>query len=202
MKFWLSFTASVLVSAVLLSLMPVHGEAAIYRDVLRLHVLAESDSEEDQALKLKVRDAVLAETNGLLADCGSAEDAEEIVQAHSDEILAAAEACVRENGGECAVSLTLGEEAYPRRDYGEVVFPAGRYRSLRVILGEGEGRNWWCVLYPGLCVRPAQAGEGEALAVGLTPEEYRIVTGAGENAQIRVRFRILELLSALVRGEE
>ena len=202
MKFWLSFTASVLVSAVLLSLMPVHGEAAIYRDVLRLHVLAETDSEEDQALKLKVRDAVLAETDRLLAECSSVEDAEKIVQVHSDEILAAAEACVRENGGDCAVSLTLGEEVYPRRDYGEVVFPAGRYRSLRVILGEGEGRNWWCVLYPGLCVRPAQAGEGEALAVGLTPEEYRIVTGAGENAQIRVRFRILELLSTLVRGEE
>ena len=199
MKFWLSFSVSVLVSAVLLALVPVRGEGEIYRDVLRLHVLAESDSEEDQALKLKVRDAVLAETDAWLADCRSVDEAEAAVLAHSGEIAAAAERCVRENGGMCAVTLSLGEEQYPRRDYGGAVFPAGRYRSLRVILGGGGGQNWWCVLYPGLCVRPALSGEGEALAAGLTPEEYRIVTGAGERTEIRVRFRILELLSALVR---
>ena len=194
MKFWLTFSSSLLLSAVILSLVPAAGETAIYDDVLRLRVIAASDSEEDQALKLRVRDAVLAETPSLFGDCADVDEAEQRAQELSDTIREIAGAAV---GEDCAVRVTVGRERYPRRDYGDWILPAGTYRSLRITLGEGEGHNWWCVLYPGLCVRYADAGD--SVAAGLTPEEYRLVTGQ-EKRPVRIRFRLLELLAELADG--
>ncbi len=194
MKFWLTFASSLLVSAVILSIIPARGETAIYDDVLRLRVIAESDADEDQALKLRVRDALLAESAALFGNCADAEEAEERAREAEEQLREIAEAVVREAGETCGVTVRVGRERYPRRDYGNWIFPAGTYRSLRITLGEGRGHNWWCVLYPGLCVRYADAGDG--IAVGLTPEEYRLVTGQ-EGRRMKIRFRLLELLSAL-----
>jgi len=194
MKFWLTFASSLLVSAVILSVIPARGETAIYDDVLRLRVIAESDSDEDQALKLRVRDALLAESAALFGNCADAEEAEERAREAKEQLRKIAEAVVREAGETCGVTVSVGRERYPRRDYGDWILPAGTYRSLRITLGEGRGHNWWCVLYPGLCVRYADAGDG--IAVGLTPEEYRLVTGQ-EGRRMKIRFRLLELLSAL-----
>ena len=194
MKFWLTFSSSLLLSAVILSLVPAAGETAIYDDVLRLRVIAASDSEEDQALKLRVRDAVLAETPALFGDCADADEAEQRAQELSDTIREIAGAAA---GEDCAVRVIVGRERYPRRDYGDWILPAGTYRSLRITLGKGEGHNWWCVLYPGLCVRYADAGD--SVAAGLTPEEYRLVTGQ-EKRPVRIRFRLLELLAELADG--
>lgn len=196
MKFFISLTASILTAVSILSVLPVFGEHQIYNDVLRLHVIAESDSDADQALKLKVRDAVLACVSDAVAGCSSFEEANTVVGAMQDEIQTAAETCIRTNDSDCTVTVTLAPEKYPRRDYGSSCLPAGVYQSLKVTLGEGEGKNWWCVLFPTVCVRFAQgeADEEAYVAAGFTPEEYRIITGDGE---WKVKFRILEILSDL-----
>lgn len=195
MKYWIAFASSILAAAVLLSFLPVHGEAAVYRDVLRLHVIAESDSAEDQARKLAVRDAVLDCLAPALEGCSSHEEARRIVTENLPRIQTAAETTLEQHGSDCAVTLLLGRESYPRRDYGGAVLPAGIYDSLRVVLGEGAGHNWWCVLFPTVCVRFAKAGEEEYLAAGFTPEEYRIITGT--DGPWKVRFRLLELAEEL-----
>ena len=195
MSILIRLTASVLLSAVLLSVLPIAGEHRIYEDVLRLHVIAESDSADDQALKLKVRDAVLGCVSAAVGDCTSFEEANAVVTAMSEEIRSAAEACVRENGGNCSVAVELSPEKYPRRDYGSACLPAGVYQSLRVTLGDGAGKNWWCVLFPTVCIRFARetADEDAYIAAGFTPEEYRIITG--NDGGWKIKFRILEILA-------
>lgn len=196
MKHIVSFAASVLTAAVILSILPVYGETELYDDVLRLHVIAQSDSEADQALKLKVRDAVLDCMSGQMDDCETINDALESAEDMLDEIREAADNCLRENGSAYTAAVELGRERYPRRDYGASVMPAGIYQSLRVTIGEGEGKNWWCVLFPTVCVRFAQADEDAYIAAGFTPEEYRIITGA--EGKLKVRFRVLEILSEIL----
>lgn len=196
MKLLIRMTASVLFAAAVLSVLPVSGEHRIYNDVLRLHVIAESDSDEDQKLKLMVRDAVLECVSDTVAKCETFEEADAAIGDMIDEIKTAAEECVSENNADCDVYVTLSHEKYPRREYGSSCLPAGVYRSLRVTLGDGAGKNWWCVLFPTVCIRFAgeKADEDEYIAAGFTPEEYRIITGEGK---WKVKFRILEILSGL-----
>lgn len=183
-----------LVLLLILSYLPIHGEAKVYDTVLRLHVLANSDSEEDQALKLKVRDGVLAVTAPLLENAETRDQAEAIVRAHMTDIQSAAEAVVAQNGSEQAVTVMLDLEDYPTRNYESCAFPAGEYLSLRVCLGEAEGQNWWCVLFPPLCLSAATAkndAEDAFIQVGLSKEQYGIVTET-KSRKYRVRFKILE----------
>ena len=183
-----------LVLLLLLSYLPIHGEAEVYDTVLRLHVLANSDSEEDQALKLKVRDGVLAVTAPLLENATTRDQAEAIVRAHMTDIQSAAEAVVAENGSKQTVTVMLDLEDYPTRNYESCAFPAGEYLSLRVCLGEAEGQNWWCVLFPPLCLSAATAkddAEDAFIQVGLSKEQYGIVTET-QSRKYRVRFKILE----------
>lgn len=116
--------------------------------ILRLHVVAHSDSAEDQAAKLAVRDALLQE----FAPAGSIAEAENIVLHSGPALQAAAEAALREAGCGYGAQLQLGTFAFPERVYGKAVYPAGDYRALRVVLGAGAGQNWWCVLFPPLCI--------------------------------------------------
>ena len=190
-------TVTLVLCAVLLfvGLFPVHGEEEIYNTVVRLHVLANSDSEEDQALKLKVRDAVLEVTTPLLADCTSQEEARTLLESHTTDIQAAAEAVIAAEGRTDSISLLLDMEEYPERDYNSFCFPAGTYLSLRVCIGNAEGQNWWCCLFPPLCLGAASASSTAAedafIAVGLTPNQYKIIT---DSAPVyKVRFRILEV---------
>lgn len=191
-------TVSLILCAVLLvlGLMPVHGEDAVYDTVVRLHVLANSDSEEDQTLKLKVRDAVLEVTSPLLSDCKSQDEARAILEAHMDEIQTAAEGVILDEGREDPVEILFGTEDYPTRDYESFCFPEGEYLSLRVCIGAGEGKNWWCCVFPPLCVGAASANKQDAedafVAVGLTPSQYKIITES-EKPVYRVRFKLLEV---------
>ena len=196
-KFWiLTLTVSLLFLAI--GLLPVHGEAEIYDTVLRLHVLANSDSEEDQALKLAVRDAILAEGQGLFDGVKSREEAETILQKELPHMRAIAEKTVAEAGYVYSVDLLLGEEEYPTRTYGSICFPSGQYLSLRVIIGEGEGQNWWCVLYPPLCMSAATAEREEEafISVGLVGDQYRVITET-DQPTYRVRFKILEVFEKI-----
>ena len=178
---------------VLLGFLPIHSEAAIYDNVLRLHVLANSDSSEDQALKLEVRDRILEETATLFKDCKSKDEAREAVESNLDKIREIAEQTVREAGYEYGVSVSLGEEEYPTKNYEECCFPAGEYLSLRVMIGEAEGENWWCVLFPPLCIDAAGESREVFAEVGLTDEQYSFITDT-DNAQYKVRFKLLEVI--------
>lgn len=196
----LTFTLVLFSLLLFLGLMPVHGEEEIYESVVRLHVLANSDGEEDQALKLEVRDAVLAYTAPLLAECRERDEAEALLLEHLDGIREVAEARLRERGAENAVEVTLGEEEYPERSYDGICFPSGEYLSLQVKIGEAEGKNWWCCLFPALCLGNAavsdEEAEGAFIEVGLTPPQYKIITET-ERPVYRIRFKILEILRGI-----
>ncbi len=190
------------VCAVLLTvgLLPVHGESEIYDTVVRLHVLANSDSEEDQALKLKVRDAVLQAAAPLTEGCNTQDEAVAKLNANLSVLQAAAERVIAEEGYAYPVTVTLGKEEYPRRDYDSFCFPAGTYVSLRVCIGDAEGQNWWCCLFPRLCLGAASVSkknaEEECISVGLTPSQYKIITES-DKPVYKVRFKLLELIEGL-----
>ncbi len=190
------FYVAIVVLCVLLmalSFLPVHGEREIYDTVVRLHVLANSDSPEDQSLKLRVRDAVLAVSTPLVEDCRSQEETVSVLQTHMADLEEAALAVIREAGREDSVTVCLGEEEYPTRTYESCCFPAGTYVSLRILIGEGAGQNWWCVLFPPLCLSAASAEDNEDafISVGLTKDQYGIITETGKT-KYKVRFKILE----------
>ena len=183
-----------------LGTLPIRGEAKVYDSVVRLHVLANSDSEEDQALKLKVRDALLERTAPLLSPCTSREEACAALEAHMDELQQIAEEIIRAEGYDYPVTILLGEEEYPEKNYDSVCFPSGKYTSLRVCIGDAEGQNWWCCLFPPLCLGNSTVSSEDAedafISVGLTPDQYKIITRT-EKPVYRVRFKILELLQDL-----
>ena len=179
-------------------LLPVHGEEEIYDTVVRLHVLANSNTEEDQALKLCVRDAVLSVTAPLLEDCKTRDEAEAIIQRNLSTIQAAAENVIQREGRSDPVTLTLGMEEYPSKRYDSVSFPSGEYLSLRVCIGDADGQNWWCCLFPPLCLGAstvsAEKAEDSFIAVGLTPDQYKIITETDQPVY-KIRFKLLELFS-------
>ena len=197
-KIWiLTLTVCLLIMAI--GLLPVHGEAEIYDNVLRLHVLANSDSEADQALKLAVRDAILATGHGVFDNVDSRTEAEAILKENLACFEEAASRTIAEAGYSYPVRFELGEEEYPARTYGSLCFPSGNYLSLRVIIGEGEGQNWWCVLYPPLCLSAASAEmrEEEAfISVGFTGDQYRVITES-KTPTYRARFKMLEVFEKM-----
>ena len=195
MKQILIFCIFILIGMLLLGVLPTHGEAEIYDSVVRLHVLANSDSEYDQALKLQVRDGVLASTAELLSDCTTREQALEVIGANLDTIRRSAQEVIEREGAEYDVTVKLCEEDYPTKNYESVCFPAGRYMSLQVCIGEAEGKNWWCVLFPGMCLSAASKTDAEQafIQAGLSPEQYKLVTES-DGAKYKLRFKFLEIL--------
>ena len=182
--------------AAICNILPIHGEEKIYESVVRLHVLANSDSDEDQALKLKVRDAILAYTSPKVIDSTSREEAIEILQGELDNIEKIAEQVVKEQGYAYSVEVTLSLEDYPTRNYESMSFPSGEYVSLRVLIGEAEGQNWWCVLFPPLCLSAASdkiENEEAFIAVGLNSDQYKIITET-DDMKYYLRFKILEAI--------
>ncbi len=201
MKIFASLAASLLVTALVLSFLPVHGEEIVYENVIRFHVLAESDSPEDQALKLKVRDAILEVVSPMLSDCTDFGDACALLERESECIKAAAEETIKSNGYDYTASAELVTEEYPTRIYDGITLPSGVYTSMKITIGEGDGKNWWCVLFPSVCnsfsVVPARDTGETYIAAGFTPEQYRMIQK--ESAPVyKVRFKVLELLSDLL----
>lgn len=160
----------------------------ISSSLVRLHVIAASDETAEQELKLRVRDNVLEYLTPVLDNAESPEEAQRIINGELTSIKAAAEACA---GGR-SVSVTLGQEYYPTREYEGFTLPAGQYQSLRVILGEGKGHNWWCVVFPPLCVSAAE--QNKALDAMSEPERGLITEADG----YELRFRIVELWGELM----
>ncbi len=160
----------------------------ISSSLVRLHVIAASDETAEQELKLRVRDNVLEYLTPVLDKAESPEEAQRIINGELTSIKAAAEACA---GGR-SVSVTLGQEYYPTREYEGFTLPAGQYQSLRVILGEGKGHNWWCVVFPPLCISAAE--QNKALDAMSEPERGLITEADG----YELRFRIVELWGELM----
>lgn len=160
----------------------------ISSSLVRLHVIAASDETAEQELKLRVRDNVLEYLTPVLDKAESPEEAQRIINGELTSIKAAAEACA---GGR-SVSVTLGQEYYPTREYEGFTLPAGQYQSLRVILGEGKGHNWWCVVFPPLCVSAAE--QNKVLDAMSEPERGLITEADG----YELRFRIVELWGELM----
>lgn len=161
---------------------------ALHSDVLRLHILADSDAPEDQALKLKVRDALLERSGELFDGCSSSEEVKARAEAEEDAIRGIAQEVLRENGCTDPVTVELVQMQFDAREYDSFTMPSGRYDALRIVIGSGQGHNWWCVMYPPLCL-PAVSADAcfdEDTAEILThPEEFE------------VRFKCVEIYDAV-----
>lgn len=177
-------------------------QQGIAEKVLRFHVLANSDSEEDQKLKLAVRDAVGRELAGRLSGIEERDACEEVIQSELGAVTAIAEDVIAAEGYDYPVEAYLDEMEFPVKSYGDYTFPAGRYLALRVVIGEGAGHNWWCVMYPNMCFSGSvyevvDEEAGEQLRKVLSKEEYEQVLNSGE---YEVQFKYLSFLNGT--GEE
>ena len=167
------------------------------RDVVRLHVVANSNGAEDQAVKLLVRDAVLEEAARWYQGAGSMEEASSQLCTHLQSIAGAARQVLGEQGMGYSATAQMTEMYFPTRDYGDFRLPAGRYRTLRVTLGEGAGKNWWCVVFPSLCL-PAATQEEALLTL---PEGERQVVEGGQEVQVKLKaVELWESLREWLRG--
>ena len=180
------------------SLIPTANEYEIYDSCVRLHVLANSNSDEDQEVKLKVRDRILSEISTY--EPKSKEEALKMVEENKKKLEEIAKDELRKNGFDYDVEIDIGLEDYPTRNYEDFSLPSGTYTSVRVLLGDGEGENWWCVLYPPLCTSSAIKYDDEAcIDVGLTKDQYSLITQS--SGKYKVKFKILELTASAVGFE-
>ena len=181
---------------------PSVQDAEIYDNIIRLHVLANSDSEEDQALKLKVRDSILETVSKLLLDVTDRTQAESILQSNLQILESTTNEALKSYGSTHTAAVTLTKEPYPTRIYEDFTLPAGTYTSLRILIGEASGQNWWCILFPQLCVGKSPSSgtfdvsdNSALIEAGLTPSQIRIITG--NSPDIVVKFRLLEFIEKL-----
>lgn len=178
----------ILLATLFIAVMPTEAEGALYSDTVRLHILAASDSEEDQRLKLAVRDAVLEKYSERLLISENSAEARAAVSSMLPEIEELASEVILSYGYSYSVTAELCEEHYETRVYENVTLPSGVYHSLIIKIGSGEGKNWWCVMYPPLCLDVATADIPDS---AYTEDEKRLVTLGGYHP----RFKILELVS-------
>ncbi len=167
--------------------------------VLRFHVLANSDSQADQALKYAVRDSVGTMMAEKLQTADSLEESTEVVTENLQEIETCAAQVIAAQGYDYPVHAALEECEFPEKSYGDYTFPSGTYQALRVVIGAGEGHNWWCVMYPNLCfansMYEVDSASGEKLREVLDPEEYAAVLKSGN---YQVRFKMLGFLNRVL----
>ncbi len=154
----------------------LRAQSQLAERVVRLHVLANSDGQEDQALKLLVRDRVLARATELLTQARDRTEAEALLRAELPELEALAVRELRANGCAYPVTAELADTEFPTREYDGFTLPAGEYLALRVVIGEGAGRNWWCVVFPPLCTAASADVPAAALAAGLTEDQVGLIT--------------------------
>lgn len=168
---------------------------ALARKMIRLHVIANSDSAEDQALKLEVRDKVLSFTTNVLQRSADMEDAQMQLQDALDRIETIAQREIAAQGYDYPVTAQLASAEFPLKEYDGFSLPAGEYMALRLVIGEGAGQNWWCVVYPPLCTAAATDMPETAIRAGLSGDDVSLITE--EDAGYVLKFRSLELWEQL-----
>ncbi len=173
----------------LLLFLPLNKADNLYSSVIRIHVLANSDEESDQEKKLLVRDRILNFAKENLSENTTREEAEKEIENLLPQIISLAEDTLKNAGSKDKVSATLSHEYYPTRQYEDFSLPAGKYLSLRVMIGEAKGQNWWCVLFPPICINSAVETEDALAKAGM--EEKNISTVTGKKRYI-YRFKLLE----------
>ena len=165
--------------------------------VFRLHVIANSNSKEDQELKLKVRDELLSYMNIISKDSTSKQEAMQIANEHKEEFTQIAEKVIKENGYNYTVNVQIGKADFPTKYYGDITLPAGTYDALKVQIGEAKGQNWWCLMFPPLCFVDVSTGivpdnSKQELKQSLDNEEYDLISKT-DNNEISFKFKIVEL---------
>lgn len=166
--------------------------------VFRLHVIANSNSEEDQNLKYEVRNALLNYMNNICKDCSTKDEAISLVNKYQSNFKEVALKTIRDNGYSYDVNIEIGNFEFPTKQYGDISLPAGFYDALKVEIGKANGRNWWCVMFPSLCFIDVSSGivpdeSKEDLKNVLSNEEYSIVSN-NSNSGYKLKFKLLELL--------
>lgn len=190
-------------------LMYLYGEAtrgqkqqrAIAEQIIRLHVIANSDTDEDQELKMKVKETIVTYLRGEMQDATSVDEARQAIREHLPEIEEIAAEKMRAEGYEYSAEATLEESYFPVKEYGDLTFPAGNYEALRVKLGDSAGHNWWCVMYPSLCFvdstyQVVPDTSKERLKESLTSEEYNSLLDGGE--EVSYSWKVGEWLKDLL----
>ena len=168
--------------------------------ILRFHVIANSDSDGDQALKLKVKDAVVEFMKPLLSNCDDVHKSKEIVKAYESHILSVAQNVIRENGYNYDVHINYENCYFPAKKYGDISFPPGNYDAIRIYIGKHQGKNWWCVLYPPLCfvdcvnsVVPDESKEQLECVLGY--DDYRRLIYGCDDVEVEYQIKILKFLN-------
>ncbi|QZY57601.1 stage II sporulation protein R [Crassaminicella profunda] len=180
----------------------VYNNQKSYKEhLIRFHVLANSDSPEDQALKLKVRDRIISEMNPKFEKSKSLDETRGIIEKNLKNIEKLAMEEIQKNDYNYFVTASLGDFDFPTKNYGCITMPAGNYEALRVVIGKGEGANWWCVLFPPLCFIDMKNGltdertKKEMMNV-LTEEEFKMISTASheDKIPIKLKFKVVEIL--------
>lgn len=171
-------------------------------NVFRLHVIANSDNEEDQNLKYKVRDELIKYMETLTTSSNTKEEVIQIANNHLEDLKTIAENVIKENGFDYDVNVEIGNFSFPTKQYGDISFPAGFYDALKVQIGEAKGQNWWCVMFPPLCFVDVTSGvvpeESKAnLEENLGQEEYDIISNDEDSEIIDFKFKIVEFFENL-----
>ena len=183
---------SILLATLIIAVIPTEAEGMIYEDTVRIHILANSDLEIDQNLKLEIRDLLLDKYSDGLKNLSSTQEAEEALKGLIPYIENDAEGYITEKGFDYKVKAELVREWYDTRYYEDFTLPQGYYSSLKIIIGEGEGKNWWCVMYPPMCLYVAT---DDRLKKGYSDSEISLIKGE----KMKVKFKILELISEITR---
>ena len=171
-------------------------QRALADSMIRFHVIANSDSQEDQALKLAVRDQVLAQAEDLYPEGATLSQARAALAANLDRLAEAGQRVVDQAGYSYPVTAQLTQCWFPTKEYEDFALPAGNYQALRIVIGEGAGQNWWCVAFPPLCLGAASESMEDAVQAGhFTSEQAALVTE--ENEGYVLKFKSLELLGQL-----
>lgn len=173
----------------------------IAQSVFRLHVIANSDSKEDQDLKYKVRDKVLEYMNEISMACSSKEEVILLAKEHKEEFKKIAEDVIKENGYDYTVNISIGNFDFPTKTYGDISLPAGEYDALRIEIGEAKGQNWWCVMFPPLCFVDVTSGvvpdeSKEVMKENLNDEEYNLISDK-ESSDIQFKFSLIEFFKGI-----
>lgn len=193
MKLFIKALCAAFVLTVIFSMLPFETECKeISNEVFRLHILANSDSDSDQQLKLKVRDRVLNYTESLFKNAHSKQEAESVVSENLQDICNVALKEVRSNGYDYGVKAEITNMYFTTRYYDSYTLPSGMYDALRISIGSGEGKNWWCVMYPSVCIS-TEENQDKAAKEALNDNQYDIV----KNEKYEYKFKIVEIFEKI-----
>ncbi|WP_024621498.1 stage II sporulation protein R [Metaclostridioides mangenotii] len=204
-----------LVSVITIMTVTISGEALKINNIsknykeklIRFHVIANSDSDEDQALKLKVRDEIISYLQPKLEKSKSIEESEKIIKSEYENLTNISNKVIVENDYDYNVKVGITYSKFPTKQYSNMVLPAGEYKALKVVIGKGEGKNWWCVMFPPLCFVDEENGvidkeTDEKLRSVLTDDEYKLITQKDRDSvgKTKMKFKIVEIMEKIEKS--